>query len=30
MNGAHGRRVHDVGEMREVIQVAAAIRGNGE
>ncbi len=30
MNGAHVLRVHDVREMREVIQVAAAIRGTGE
>jgi dihydropteroate synthase len=30
MNGAHILRVHDVKEMREVIQVAAAIRGVGE
>lgn len=30
MNGAHVLRVHDVKEMRDVIQVAAAIRGNGD
>lgn len=30
MNGAHVLRVHDVKEMREVVQVAAAIRGAGE
>lgn len=30
MNGANVLRVHDVREMRDVIQVAAAIRGNGE
>ncbi len=30
MNGAHILRVHDVKEMREVIRVAAAIRGDGE
>lgn len=30
MNGAHVLRVHDVGEMRQVIRVAAAIRGAGE
>jgi len=29
MNGAHVPRVHDVKEMREVIMVAAAIRGAG-
>lgn len=30
MNGANILRVHDVKEMRDVIRVAAAIRGNGE
>ncbi|MEW6719098.1 MAG: dihydropteroate synthase [Thermodesulfobacteriota bacterium] len=30
MNGAHVLRVHDVKEMRQVIQVAAAIRGDAE
>ncbi len=30
MNGAHVLRVHDVGEMRDVIRVAAAIRGIGK
>ena len=30
MNGAHVLRVHDVEEMRDVIRVAAAIRGSGK
>jgi dihydropteroate synthase len=30
LSGAHVLRVHDVKEMREVVQVAAAIRGAAE